>query len=118
MTQTGTGKGALQQGQFTYGPTPFDMQQDAAAQSDNLTSLVNRYAQLGLGGSTMQGQDLAGTQLATQALMGQQQTAEVGQAATNPALQPATTTPSSSSGLGSLLGTAGSGALGSGTQTV
>lgn len=95
----------LQQGQFSFGPSQFDLGQDYAALGDNLTALVNRYAQLGLGGSTMQGQDLSGTELATQAMIGNQQTTSVQDAATNPALQPATTTPNI--GAGSAGATAG-----------
>lgn len=103
----GGGKGGsdIQQGPFSFGPSPFDLSQDYGAQQDNLTSLVNRYAQLGLGGSTMQGQDLSGTQLATQALIGNQQTQSVGNPATNPALQSPVTTPDTqSASSGSLQG--------------
>ena len=99
------------------GPTPFDLSSIAQSVSDNTTSVENRYNQLGLGGSTMEGQDVTGAQQMGTALTGQEQTQDVSNPALNPALQPPINSlvgvqsgsqGSSSSGLGGLIGGLGS----------
>ena len=73
---------------FEMGPTPFDLQSIAQSLSGNKQAVTNRYNQLGLGGSTMEGQDLTGAESMATALTGQEQTADVTNPALNPALQP------------------------------
>jgi hypothetical protein len=73
---------------FEMGPTPFDLQSIAQSVMGNEQAVTNRYNQLGLGGSTMAGQDVAGAQQMGQALTGQEQTQDVTNPALNPALQP------------------------------
>lgn len=72
---------------FLMGPTLFDLGQIAQSLFTNEHAVGNRYGQLGLGGSTMQHQDEAGAQGLATALTGQEQTADVGNPALNPALQ-------------------------------
>jgi hypothetical protein len=106
----------LQQGQFEFGPTPFDLSTLASVIGQNTQATDARYQQLGLGGSTMQQQDDTNQQLLGQAVQGQEQTQEVKDPALNPALQKAETNlPSSAvlganqqsgTSLGSLAGTA------------
>ena len=81
---TGGGAGAP----FEYGPSPFDLSQLVAALGLNQQATTNRYDQLGLGGSTMEGQDLAAAGNEEQAAIGQEQTSTVTNPAINPALQP------------------------------
>lgn len=90
-TQSGKGGGEYT-GQNNMGVSPFDMQavMDAAGLNEQATQ--NRYAQLGLGGSTMEGQDVAQDALAGQAAIGQLQTQNENTPALNPALQTAGTT--------------------------
>jgi hypothetical protein len=104
---TGGGTGAP----WNWGVSPFDQQSIDQATSSNASSITNRYNQLGLGGSTMEGQDLGTTPSVTggnvaqgEALTGQEQTSNVGNPALNPALQPQ---------LNDLIGTGGSSSLGS-----
>lgn len=80
---------------WTWGTSPFDLNSIVQAFHQNMGSTKARYDQLGLGGSTMEAQDLGGAPSVTgglpqqeQALIGQEQTANVGQPALNPALQP------------------------------
>ena len=73
---------------FLFGPSPFDLSQLVAALGSNLTGITNRYNQLGLGGSTMEQQDLAAAPSQEQAAVGQEQTSTVTNPAINPALQP------------------------------
>lgn len=73
---------------WTWGVSPFDQQAIDAATGSNVTSTENRYNQLGLGGSTMEGQDVTQAEDMGQAMTGQEQTQNVGQPALNPALQP------------------------------
>jgi len=73
---------------FLFGPSPFDLSQLVAALGSNLTGITNRYNQLGLGGSTMEQQDLAAAPLQEKAAVGQEQTSTVTNPAINPALQP------------------------------
>ena len=80
----------LQQGNFAFGPSQFDQSAIDAATSGNQQTTTDRYNQLGMGGSTPELQDLAAQSNLGQAAIGQQQTADVGKAAFNPALQPAT----------------------------
>ena len=95
MSQGGgdSGKGVsgldtnLQQGQFEFGPSQFDLGAIDAATQGNQQTTTNRYNQLGMGGSTPELQDLANQANLGQAEIGQQQTADVGNPAFNPALQ-------------------------------
>lgn len=81
-----TGGGAGQP--FNFGPSPFDLSSIMSAVGDNTQSVTNRYNQLGLGGSTMEQQDLAGQQEIGQAAIGQEQNTTVNDPAINTALQP------------------------------
>lgn len=100
---TGGGKGGSgqqQQGPFNFGPSAFDLQAIMNALGTSETAMTNRYKQLGLGGSTMLQQDLGNAPSLTGglpkealAMVGQMQTQDVGNAAFNPALQSATSTP-------------------------
>jgi hypothetical protein len=73
---------------WNWGVSPFDQSAIDQATGSNVQSTENRYNQLGLGGSTMEGQDVAGAGEMGSALTGQEQSANVGSAALNPALQP------------------------------
>lgn len=73
---------------FNFGPSPFDLSAIMAALGDNTTAVTNRYKQLGLGGSTMEEQDLAGQQKIADATIGQEQTSSVADPAINTSLQP------------------------------
>lgn len=75
------------QGGFSFGPSAFDAEMIANALTGNQTATTNRYNQLGLGGSTMEGQDQAFQTLASSALTGQEQTADVTNPAINTSLQ-------------------------------
>ncbi|HEX3521260.1 MAG TPA: hypothetical protein VHT52_04145 [Stellaceae bacterium] len=86
LTGGGSSKGS--QGPFEFGPSAFDLQAIQSAVGQNIQAIQNRYQQLGLGGSTMEGQDVTGAQNMGTAMTGQEQTANVGNAALNPALQP------------------------------
>lgn len=79
----------LQQGQFEFGPSQFDLSQLTGGVSGNQTATTNRYDQLGMGGSTPELQDLAQQASLGQAAQGQEQTQDV----TNPAFNPALQTP-------------------------
>jgi hypothetical protein len=97
---------------WNWGVSQFDQDQINQATGSNTEAVQNRYQQLGLGGSTMEGQDVAGAQEMGQAMTGQEQTQNVGNAALNPALQPQLNdligaTPNSGIGLGSLASAAG-----------
>lgn len=81
---TGGGTGAP----WNWGVSPFDQSAIDAATGQNVASTKARYDQLGLGGSTMEGQDVAQAGEMGQAITGQEQTANVGQPALNPSLQP------------------------------
>jgi hypothetical protein len=89
---------------WNWGISPFDQTQIDQATGSNTQAIEDRYQQLGLGGSTMEGQDVAGAGLAGDAMTGQLQTQNVGNAALNPALQPQ---------LNSLVGAAGNSNLSS-----
>jgi hypothetical protein len=95
MSESGGGKSGLdtnlQQGPFEFGPSQFDLGAIMNAVGGNQQSTTNRYNQLGMGGSTPELQDLAQQQNLGQAAIGQEQTADVGNPAFNPALQPAQT---------------------------
>jgi hypothetical protein len=105
----------LQQGQFEFGPSQFDLGAITDAVTGNTQMTENRYNQLGLGGSTMEGQDVTQEGDLGQAAIGQEQTSDVTNPALNPALQTAQTNlptssilgaeQQSSSNLGSTLGT-------------
>jgi hypothetical protein len=73
---------------WNWGVSPFDQSAIDTATGSNVTSTENRYNQLGLGGSTMEGQDVNQAEEMGTAITGQEQTANVGQPALNPALQP------------------------------
>ena len=73
---------------WSWGVSPFDQSAIDSATGSNVTSTENRYSQLGLSGSTMEGQDVAQAGEMGQALTGQEQTSNVGNPALNPALQP------------------------------
>jgi hypothetical protein len=81
----------LQQGQFEFGPSQFDLGAIMDATNGNQSSITSRYNQLGMGGSTPELQDLAQQSNVGQAATGQEQTADVTNPAFNPALQPAQT---------------------------
>lgn len=86
-------------GDFNYGVSPFDIQSVMNAVGTNEEAINNRYQQLGLGGSTMQGQDIEGAKEQGEATIGQLQTQNVGNSGLNPALQ----SNASSSALGTSL---------------
>jgi hypothetical protein len=81
----------LQQGQFEFGPSQFDLGAISDAIGGNDASTTARYNQLGMGGSTPELQDLANQANLGQATQGQEQTADVTNPAFNPALQTAQT---------------------------
>lgn len=109
---TGGGTGAP----WNWGVSQFDQSMIDAATGSNQQATQNRYQQLGLGGSTMEGQDVAGGGLMGSAMTGQEQTQNVGNPALNPALQPQLNQliggTQGSSGKGGLLGGIGN-AIGS-----
>ena len=73
---------------WNWGVSPFDQSQIDQATASNKTAVTNRYNQLGLGGSTMEGQDIAGAGQMGEAMTGQLQTQNVVNPALNHALQP------------------------------
>lgn len=73
---------------WNWGVSPFDQGAIDSATGSNTDATAARYDQLGLGGSTMEHQDLASVNEAGDAITGQEQTANVGNPALNPALQP------------------------------
>jgi hypothetical protein len=73
---------------WNWGVSQFDQGQIDAATGSNTQAVENRYQQLGLGGSTMEGQDVQGAQDMGTAMTGQEQTQNVSNPALNPALQP------------------------------
>ena len=81
----------LQQGNFEFGPSQFDLGAIMSAVGGNQQTTSSRYNQLGMGGSTPELQDLANQANLGQAEIGQQQTQDVGNPAFNPALQTAET---------------------------
>ena len=81
----------LQQGQFEFGPSQFDLGAISDAVGANQQSTSARYSQLGMGGSTPELQDLANQANLGTAAVGQEQTADVTNPAFNPALQTAQT---------------------------
>jgi hypothetical protein len=81
-----TGGGA--EAPWTWGVSPFDQSAIDAATGSNISATENRYNQLGLGGSTMEGQDVGQAKEMGTAITGQEQTQNVGDPALNPALQP------------------------------
>ena len=81
----------LQQGQFEFGPSQFDMGAITDAVGGNQQTDTARYNQLGMGGSTPELQDLANQAKLGQATIGQEQTQDVTNPAFNPALQTAQT---------------------------
>lgn len=114
----GSSKGGTQvsQGPFEFGPSQFDLQAIQNALGQSSTAITNRYNQLGMGGSTPEQQDLGNATSLTggvanqaQAMIGQEQTQDVGNPAFNPALQQPQTTPGTSlSSLGGLASSLGS----------
>lgn len=81
-----TGGGA--EAPWNWGVSNFDQSAINAATGSNEQAVTDRYNALGLGGSTMEGQDVAQAGTMGEALTGQEQTQNVGNAALNPALQP------------------------------
>jgi hypothetical protein len=81
----------LQQGNFEFGPSQFDLGAISDAVSGNQQTTTDRYSQLGMGGSTPELQDLASQANLGQATTGQEQTQDVTNPAFNPALQKAET---------------------------
>lgn len=73
---------------WNWGVSPFDQSMIDQATSSNTQAMTNRYDQLGLGGSTMQGQDVAAAGQMGEAMTGQLQTANEANPALNPAMQP------------------------------
>ena len=100
----GTGAKGETTGPFAFGPSQFDL----GAIGGNQGEIKNRYDQLGMGGSTPEKQDLSQQDLLGQAAIGQQQTADVGNPAFNPALQTPSTNQSGTV-IGSAVGSAASG---------
>ena len=90
----------LQQGQFEFGPSQYDLGAIMSAVGGNQTATTNRYDQLGMGGSTPELQDLAQQSNFGQAAVGQEQTTDV----TNPALNPALQTPQTNLSTSAILG--------------
>ena len=97
---------------WNWGVSPFDQSAIDQATATSGQAIGNRYQQLGLGSSTMEGQDEAGNQLAGEAETGQEQTSNVANPALNPALQPQLNsligTNQNNSSLSSLAGSLGS----------
>jgi len=98
MSSGGGGKGGvsgldtdLQQGQFEFGPSQFDLGAITDAVGGNQQTTTARYNQLGMGGSTPELQDLANQANLGEATIGQEQTTDVTNPAFNPALQTAQT---------------------------
>jgi hypothetical protein len=81
----------LQQGNFEFGPSQFDLGAITDAVGGNQQRTTARYNQLGMGGSTPELQDLANQANLGQATIGQEQTQDVTNPAFNPALQTAQT---------------------------
>jgi hypothetical protein len=81
----------LQQGQFEFGPSQFDLNALTDAMGGNQQTTTARYSQLGMGGSTPELEDLANQANLGQATIGQEQTTDVTNPAFNPALQTAQT---------------------------
>lgn len=81
---TGGGTGAP----WNWGVSSFDQSAIDQATTSNAQAIQDRYNQLGLGSSTMAGQDVGQTNLMGQAMTGQLQTQDVANPALNPALQP------------------------------
>ena len=81
----------LQQGNFEFGPSQFDLGAITDAIGGNQQTTTARYNQLGMGGSTPELQDLANQANFGQATIGQEQTQDVTNPAFNPALQTAQT---------------------------
>lgn len=124
ITGGGSGKGGSGSGggQYNYGVSPFDINAIMSAMGLNEQAIGNRYDQLGLGGSTMQGQDIGTTPSITggaagqgAAALGQLETANQGSAALNPAQQSNAQTLSNQAQAGSALGSLSS-LIGSGTK--
>jgi hypothetical protein len=115
---------------FNFGPSPFDLSAIMSAVGDNTQSVTNRYNQLGLGGSTMEQQDLTGQDLLGQATIGQEQNTTVADPAINTSLQPSVnsligvgSTQSANQGLNTALGNlatqaAGNSAFSSGASSI
>ena len=115
---------------FNFGPSPFDLSAISSATGDNTAAVTNRYAQLGMGGSTPEQQDLTGQGNIGQAAIGQEQTQTVADPAINTSLQPSVnsligvgSTQSANSGLTSALGNletqaAGNSAFSSGASSI
>lgn len=118
--------GGGQYAPWNWGISSYDRNAIQSALTGAEGTTQARYNQLGLGGSTMEGQDLGNVASTTgglpqeaNALLGGEQTANVGNPALNPALQSpinellgATSTAQSSSALGQLAGTALGAAIG------
>lgn len=107
MSDVGGGSGGksgldtnLQQGNFEFGPSQFDLGAIMNATQGNEQTTAARYDQLGMGGSTPELQDLANQANLGQAEIGKQQTQDVTNPAFNPALQTAETNLPSSAVLG------------------
>lgn len=126
---SGSGKGGSSNGfqvtgggagtPFNFGPSPFDLSAIMSSVGDNTEAVTNRYKQLGLGGSTMEQQDLAGQQGIGEAAIGQEQNKTVSDPAINTSLQPSVnsligvgSTQSANQGLTSALGNLATQALG------
>ena len=73
---------------WNWGVSDFDQSLIDQGTASNKSAVTNRYDQLGLSGSTMEGQDVAGAGQMGEAMTGQMQTANVGNPELNPALQP------------------------------
>jgi hypothetical protein len=115
---------------FNFGPSPFDLSAISSATGDNTAAVTNRYKQLGLGGSTMEQQDLTGQDEMGQAAIGQEQTQTVADPAINTSLQPSVnsligvgSTQAANQGLNTALGNlatqaAGNSAFSSGASSI
>lgn len=73
---------------WNWGVSPFDQSQISEATGANVGNIENRYQELGLGGSSMEQQDVAGAEQMGEAMTGQLQTQNEANPALNPALQP------------------------------
>jgi hypothetical protein len=73
---------------WNWGVSPFDQNMIDQATASNKSGVTNRYDQLGLGGSTMEGQDTATAGQMGDAMTGQLQTTNQTNPALNPAQQP------------------------------
>lgn len=102
---------------WNFGVSPFDQFLVGQSTGENIAAMNNRYAQLGMGGSTPNQQDDAAAALQGSALTGELQTANEGNPALNPSLQPNIPNPQAGQTLNSLAQMVGFNTTPSETQT-